>query len=506
MLFEIVCHFAHSLSFHTLLIGYNIFHAISVPPLHALLMRNVREQSPSVQLLFRTRFHSSLAPSVSSSTVWSGFPCRCDTGAFTSNYSIPEQSTWLQWGPKSLSSPIVSSTDFSLESSLSRLHSTMDFNGLPFDSQFMSRSCTEYTRPSQIDDLSRSTHSLSSRPSLVACPSDHAGLPYSEGQPSQQEFQTTSAQPVEEGWSYSIDGQNVLFMPETLEIDSALGPHDFSQISSFFPLTTKDTTPSYAASATDAAGDGPFYKDRDVVTGLISSEVSNGLKSAPAACASKKLGLCSESGQSCMSSALRILHTLHIPSAACLWSIDEATRSSASRQPRKMDFVLSTNRLTIQQVAELLKCSCVSSTQVQLVLAVICGKLIAWYRAVIRDIPNHDSIHSSSSAAGDVPNERVVHQPFSVGNHLFDTNLECKIRAQVVSSELQQLERVVSELSARIWEEEDVQRNPGTLGTAGRNDQSLSAIDPATVPSRLTSFLHKQLQGAKAVVVRSTGG
>jgi hypothetical protein len=192
-----------------------------------------------------------------------------------------------------------------------------------------------------------------------------------------------------------------------------------------------------------------------------------------------------------------------------------------------IDSVLSTNREIVLSVSNILKCSCSSSSQVQLVLTLICGKLIAWYRAVIRaDDDVSDSPSSSSSMVRAVVNnnlndkdltERVLHQPITVGEYSLDMALEGKLRAQIVFSELQQLEGLIERLSRRIQE-----ARLGNLDTAAparsanasapRASAAHVAVDldyptppppdetglaEVTHPS-LCSFLQKQLQVAKA--------
>ena len=388
----------------------------------------------------------------------------------------------------------------------------MDFNGLPIDPHFMGASCTEYAQTLQTDDSHRSMASLLAEPSITDA-SVTAGPSRFDAQSGRHESQPTVAQTSKDSRAYSINGQEVIAMPNTLNSNFDLGALDMTETSSFFPLTRKDISPSVTSAIDAAATDGSSYRDGDVATDLLSPEVLNSLGSARTQGLFKGTETRPESGGSCMLSALGILKRLHVPATACLCSFDQVSMSSASRQPRNTDFVLSTNRHIVQRVAELLKCSCAFSGQVQLLLAVICGKLIAWYRAVIHNFPDREpganttssrsvfTNSSSSSATGDGTHERVIHQPFAVGNHLFDTGLERKIRAQVVFSELQQLETVVAELSARIWEESIIGTNPRNVEGARRRSQSTSAVDPTTVHSHLTTFLHKQLQDAKAETI-----
>ncbi|MCJ1463027.1 hypothetical protein MMC07_001631 [Pseudocyphellaria aurata] len=208
---------------------------------------------------------------------------------------------------------------------------------------------------------------------------------------------------------------------------------------------------------------------------------------------------CSENRRTCMTSALKIVQTLHVPPSACLSLVGGTSTSSASRQPRKIDSVLSTGRDIVQLMTEMLKCSCLSSSQIQLVMSSICGKLIAWYRAMIRNSPENDRDGSGPDA-----NERVLHQPFKVGEYSVDTRLETKMRAEVVCSELKQLETFVASFLSRI------QGNGAPGSSGGKRNQSSSTGSPGLssgVHARLSAFLYKQLRDAKAESTAiATGG
>ena len=222
------------------------------------------------------------------------------------------------------------------------------------------------------------------------------------------------------------------------------------------------------------------------------------------------IGVCSDHKKTCIISALKILQELHIPTRACLCACNEASMPSR-RQPRMMDFVLSTNREVVELVSDMLKCTCSSSSQVQLLLTIICGKLAAWYLAIIRK--DHDT-YSNSFVEGSIFNrnidegqtERVLRQPIAVGQYSLDVELESKIRAQVVECELQHLEVLVENLSRRIQE-----ANLGKACVAARSGDFLAAdpeppsphdTDLAEATHRsLSTSLHKQLQAAKAEII-----
>ncbi|KAI4133405.1 MAG: hypothetical protein LQ347_002185 [Umbilicaria vellea] len=147
----------------------------------------------------------------------------------------------------------------------------------------------------------------------------------------------------------------------------------------------------------------------------------------------------------------------------------------------------------------------------QLLLTIICGKLITWYRATLRnDLNSGDSPFTvrsiaNSSTDDDEHVERVLRQPITVGDYSLDPTLESKIRAQIVCSELQRLESVVENLSRRFQE-----AKVGNLRSAsGVRDGSISAAGSGlltpenaglakVIHRNLSTLLHNQLQAVKA--------
>ena len=219
---------------------------------------------------------------------------------------------------------------------------------------------------------------------------------------------------------------------------------------------------------------------------------------------------CSNHARTCMVSALKILRALHMPPSLCL-SAGAETSDSCSIQPRLTDSVLSTNREAVRLVSDMLECTCFLSSQMQLVLVIICSKLTAWYRAMVRN--GYDGFDNSSVIWPTLNNnndninhedytERVLHQPFTVGEYTLDITLENKIRAQVVFSELHNVEALIETLSRRV---EDTKF--GNLTAARSGSETTASSRPVkpdetglaeTVHRNLNVLLHKQLQVAKA--------
>lgn len=286
---------------------------------------------------------------------------------------------------------------------------------------------------------------------------------------------------------------------------------DFGFDSLYGPLASLDFS---ACMPNDLSDTAPEQDDFSIGTGDNFSPVSEyRLRIKKSQDALEGIGSHSDTGRPCIVSALRILQALHIPRPACLCANDEIAINSP-RQPRMIDSVLSTNRKIILLVSDMLKCTCTLNPQVQLILTVISGKLMAWYRAMIRN--DDDSSDDCSSMEQSIVNsnmndedqtERVSHRPITVGDYSFDVALEGKIRAQVVFSELQHVERLVESLSKRIQE-----TNFGKLDIhAGTRGESTLAAEPEfptwnetgqakSIHGALSALLHKQMQAAKREV------
>lgn len=406
-------------------------------------------------------------------------------------------------------------TDNDFDHFLSALNSTTDYNKPPSDSQSIGRSPAEHGRSSrehtslQPRDLSTGSRTMSNSPlGFAPYPTSGARSLQSRGRPTSAAFQATADQTMTDSPIFpdNFNGQfdsPALYMGQTPSFLPFI-PQDASSAGSL--ASGLDTTSvRYAKSSSSRTG--------DVRSGIFSPGPQQGVSPGGLQDLLKGIEKCSESRRTCMTSALRILQTLHISPSACLSLVGGTSTSSASRQPRKIDSVLSTNREVVRLMAEMLKCSCISSSQFQLVLSSICAKLIAWYRAIIRNTPANDpgvytdaegrtAAHpdGASNAATGVTDERVLHQPFTVGKYSFDACLETKIRAQVVCSELQQLETFVANFLGRIQREVS---SPAVLGqNSGKRSQGSSSIDSpglsSGVHARLTGFLYKQLRDAKA--------
>lgn len=213
---------------------------------------------------------------------------------------------------------------------------------------------------------------------------------------------------------------------------------------------------------------------------------------------------CSEEARTCMLSALKILQTLHTVPPMC-FSVGIAQPDSTSIEQRTTEFVLCSSREASQKISKMLTCSCFASFQMQLVLATICHKLTVWYRAMLKDSCNlldgcsQRSSRSYTRTSDHVDaSKHILHQPITVGEYAIDINLQPKIRAQVVSGELQHLENFACDFSRCLDSIPNIASMRQTSSSSyPRPDQSKAS---AAAYHHLIGFLDEQIQAAKADV------
>ncbi|KAL9599998.1 MAG: hypothetical protein Q9219_003467 [cf. Caloplaca sp. 3 TL-2023] len=226
--------------------------------------------------------------------------------------------------------------------------------------------------------------------------------------------------------------------------------------------------------------------------------------------------VCINSRQNCLFSALDILRDLHIPPSACLYSINDSTALNNKRQPRQTDSVFSTNHNVVRRLSDMLRCPCTSMCPVQLVLNVICNKLIAWYRAILQGSGdqcrnatssptklNQTATYNTHELACEEASEQVLHQTFCVGNYQFDPDLDRKICAQVVASELQQLELMVGNFTNRLQTEGIYRLDSLADHQNGNSDMRIKSTGlPGEIAASLTTQLYQNLWDTKAKIPR----
>jgi hypothetical protein len=200
-----------------------------------------------------------------------------------------------------------------------------------------------------------------------------------------------------------------------------------------------------------------------------------------------------EQRPSCIITATQSLRSLHIRQNSCLsrqsgLSDSVSHDTSEPEQPRLSGSVLKCNKDAGMSVCRMLQCVCALRPQNQLMLVIICSKLIAWYRAMIRTcfVDRHGL---KSPLDEDISLEKVVHQSVTIGDHSVDDQaLGLTIQAQVTLGELQHMERLVETLSARIRETAD-SRPKMMLG--------FEAALPEVAHDHLVSHLVKEVHAAK---------
>lgn len=221
---------------------------------------------------------------------------------------------------------------------------------------------------------------------------------------------------------------------------------------------------------------------------------------------------CPNSGPCCFAFASRILKGLYIPSTSCLSTIEELERRYGATQtaPRTADSVLTANSQAMLELSKMLRCSCSLKPQLQMILATICDKLVAWYYAMAYSKQNFDP-----EAIADLPKhtwdsniprrERVICQPVKIGEYCLSETTESQVTARVVLSHLQKLDYLIIALSRRI---KDTYKKP-SLSRHQRDRRAHFFSDAneifANFSDRLTAYLVAQSQDAQKEMVRLIG-
>ncbi|ORY60949.1 uncharacterized protein BCR38DRAFT_412052 [Pseudomassariella vexata] len=191
---------------------------------------------------------------------------------------------------------------------------------------------------------------------------------------------------------------------------------------------------------------------------VVEAQPPMGQVQANLLCRSQRCG-----SETCLTTALRTLMTLHIAHSACLSAHREAP---TVQQAWKMETVLSANKDVVASMGPILACPCSAKSLVQLLLLSICGNLIAWNSAMISaDLKQQgDDPFSPAGAltAGptQAPRARVLPQPITIGQHQINGKLGRVLHTQIMAGELRMLEGLVEALSRRFCEA------PGSDGTS----------------------------------------
>ncbi|MCJ1401238.1 hypothetical protein MMC11_004450 [Xylographa trunciseda] len=213
-------------------------------------------------------------------------------------------------------------------------------------------------------------------------------------------------------------------------------------------------------------------------------------------------------------SALNMARALHVSPTVCLFSTGIRPTGAENSGARSIDSVLMANREALRQVSSILQNATSMSSQLQLLLTVICGKVAAWYRAIARNsfeptasVKLYEPMDNPSQrvkASNEELVERVLHQPIKFGVYSFDSALETKIRAQVVLNELQHVEKLFAHLSRHVASSGLGASTPGAVSSKSRSSFG-ARPDKGMCPGeaarrRLNEFLCTQLEAVKAEV------
>ncbi|CAG7961821.1 unnamed protein product [Penicillium olsonii] len=201
---------------------------------------------------------------------------------------------------------------------------------------------------------------------------------------------------------------------------------------------------------------------------------------------------------SCIITATESLRSLHVQQNACQSrqsNVSHNNHDHGPEQPRMSGSVLKCNKDAGMSVCRMLQCTCSLRPQNQLMIAIICSKLIAWYRAMIQTcFKNQQGLNETQE---DTSLEKVIHQPVTIGDHsVDDQGLGLTIQAQVTLRELHHMQRLVETLSTRMQGTATPAPISGSIPKAGTRPQ-FSKI-PEAAHGQLLAHLMRQVHAAKA--------
>ncbi|KAJ5758166.1 uncharacterized protein N7511_006860 [Penicillium nucicola] len=209
-----------------------------------------------------------------------------------------------------------------------------------------------------------------------------------------------------------------------------------------------------------------------------------------------------KNGPLCIITATQCLRSLHIPLANCISHQNGPNTQDRPKSPRMSGAVLKCNKEAGMAVCSMLQCGCSLRPQNQLLLAIICSRLISWYRAMIRTCYlGHSSQPRVDGAENDfVSPEKVVHQLVTIGDHSVDDQaLGRTIQAQVTLGELRHMQRLVETLSLRILETANAQPTR-SLDFAADAQVQLAGL-PGPAHDRMVGHLLEEVHAAKADLI-----
>lgn len=186
------------------------------------------------------------------------------------------------------------------------------------------------------------------------------------------------------------------------------------------------------------------------ITNLVDHQVS-----------STTTGTCSNENWICTRSILNALQRLYVPPSVCLSVSDDGYSAQHgtdlfNSKARRMDEALRINRRALELVSRVLHCSCSLIPSVQLLLVIVCDRVVAWYRAMLRDDERrmmYEQVPFPASANLDYDQcELVLAMPITMGDFTVDNAMQMRIRSQLVIDEMRRFENAIHQFAARVQE------------------------------------------------------
>lgn len=217
----------------------------------------------------------------------------------------------------------------------------------------------------------------------------------------------------------------------------------------------------------------------------------NSISSVPETSYSPEDRLCQNPQGCCISLATGVLSSMHAGSSSCVLSMSGQGGGGQPQLSRAADDILSMNQSALGAVRSILKCSCYGSSQLLLVVTVICSEITTWYWHIV-DIYNHRR-HSTAdravlpSSVGQVETQR---RDFFIGNYRLGKDVEAALIRQVLLGMLRELQVVIGDMACHAGQSQAV-------------NEPRSHFVQSDVRARMVAFLHTQLRALTSAVNNS---
>lgn len=164
----------------------------------------------------------------------------------------------------------------------------------------------------------------------------------------------------------------------------------------------------------------------------------------------------------CMKRAFATLENLHLPVSRC--SRHEHNSQSPATNSRGLDSILTTNRMAIATMLDILSCPCAGSCSIFSLLVLIAHQVMDSYLSlskqqlcISRSPTDELSFGDDIDGSGQEAVSSVVDVPMAIGGYILDGEAKKKVLVQVLRSEMEKMDHLINALLSRYTANEPTQ-------------------------------------------------